>query len=37
MSAETKKYSEADYLEVDTYEPRTRGGKIANYLDQRVA
>ncbi|GAB3844335.1 cytochrome bc1 complex cytochrome b subunit [Nesterenkonia populi] len=37
MSADKTKYTEEQYLEVDEYQPRTGGGKIANYLDQRVA
>ncbi|WP_147107000.1 cytochrome b [Nesterenkonia populi] len=37
MSADKTKYTEDQYLEVDEYQPRTGGGKIANYLDQRVA
>ncbi|MCH8571810.1 ubiquinol-cytochrome c reductase cytochrome b subunit [Nesterenkonia sp. AY15] len=30
------KYTEEQYSEVDQYQPATRTGKIANYVDQRV-
>lgn len=36
MSASNTAYTEADYLEVDQYEPKTPGGRISNYVDQRV-
>lgn len=36
MSASEEKYTEAQYLEVEQYQPKTRSGKIANYVDQRV-
>lgn len=36
MSASTKKYTEADYLEADNYRAKTSTGRIANYVDQRV-
>lgn len=36
MSASDKTYSEADYLEVDQYAPKSRTGHIANYVDKRV-
>ena len=38
MSTETasSKYSEDDYTEIDRYEAKTSGGRIANYVDQRV-
>ncbi|MDS2171740.1 ubiquinol-cytochrome c reductase cytochrome b subunit [Nesterenkonia sp. CL21] len=36
MSASTEKYTEAQYLEAEQYEPETRTGRIANYVDQRV-
>ncbi len=36
MSASKEKYTEAQYLEVDQYQPKTRTGRIANYVDTRV-
>ncbi|NLS10123.1 cytochrome bc complex cytochrome b subunit [Nesterenkonia sp. MY13] len=36
MSASKEKYTEAQYLEVDQYEPKTQSGRIANYVDTRV-
>lgn len=36
MSAGNEKYTEDQYLEAERYEPKTRSGRIANYVDQRV-
>ena len=36
MSATKEKYTEEQYLEVDQYQPKTGGGRIANYVDTRV-
>src|SRR5699024_4648222 len=36
MSGSKTTYTEAQYLEVDEYQPQTSSGKIANYMDKRV-
>ena len=36
MSASNTAYTEADYLAAEQYESKTRTGRIANYVDQRV-